>query len=151
MIHRIPAAVIILLGLGATIGISAAADGRPVGSSLPLVNPGQPIAPASVAMPPHNVPSHVGGFGWLAHNRHFARFPWWGGAAFAPGASYAPVYYPSDYGAPAESIPLLYPPYENFSERSRPQVFYQPGCRTDTVRVPSESGGERTINITRCY
>jgi hypothetical protein len=71
-------------------------------------------------------------------------FPlWWGYP------SYLPSYYPSEYSAPYGEFP--YPPTENFSERSRPIVTYQPGCRTETQKVPSEAGGERSINITRCY
>jgi hypothetical protein len=71
-------------------------------------------------------------------------FPvWWAGA-------YVPSY-PYGYADPSWEAPYAYPPMENFSERSRPVVTYQPGCRTDAQTVPSEGGGERTINITRCY
>ena len=73
-------------------------------------------------------------------------FPlWWGYA------SYPSDYYPYEYAAPYGDLPYAYPPMANFSERSRPIVTYQPGCHTDTQKVPSESGGERSINITRCY
>ena len=58
--------------------------------------------------------------------------------------------YPYGYADPSGEVPHAYPLMENFSERSRPTVNYQPTCRTDTQQVPSESGGERTINITRC-
>ena len=68
--------------------------------------------------------------------------PWWGDA------SDLPSYYPSGYAVPYGGLPY---PIENFSERSRPMVFYQPGCRTETQMVPSEGGGERSITITRCY
>jgi hypothetical protein len=71
-------------------------------------------------------------------------FPlWWG---------YASPYYPSENAAPFEQ-PFYYPAYpqDNWAERSRPVVTYEPGCRTDTQKVPSESGSERTIHITRCY
>jgi hypothetical protein len=71
-------------------------------------------------------------------------FPWWGYASDFPG------YYPSEYAATYGGFPYPYP-IENFSERSRPIVTYQPGCRTETQVVPSEGGGERSINITRCY
>jgi len=71
-------------------------------------------------------------------------FPlWWAG-------SYIPSY-PYRYADPSGEVPYAYSPMENFSERSRPVVTYQPGCRTDTQTVPSEGGGERMINITRCY
>ncbi|HLH88482.1 MAG TPA: hypothetical protein VKX28_08490 [Xanthobacteraceae bacterium] len=32
-----------------------------------------------------------------------------------------------------------------------PILAYRPGCRTTTQTVPAESGGIRTIRITRCY
>jgi hypothetical protein len=71
-------------------------------------------------------------------------FPlWWAG-------SYLPSY-PYPYADPSGEVPYAYPLMENFSERSRPVVTYQRTCRTDTQTVPSESGGERSINITRCY
>jgi len=33
----------------------------------------------------------------------------------------------------------------------RPIVIYRSGCQTQTVTVPSEEGGNRSINVTRCY
>jgi hypothetical protein len=71
-------------------------------------------------------------------------FPLWWAGAYVPS-------YPYGYADPSWEGAYDYPPMANFSERSRPVVTYQPGCRTDTQTVPSESGGERTINITRCY
>jgi hypothetical protein len=71
-------------------------------------------------------------------------FPlWWAG-------SYLPSY-PYGYADPTGEVPHAYPLMENFSERSRPVVIHEPSCRTDAKTVPSESGGERTINITRCF
>jgi hypothetical protein len=145
MIHRILAASIILLCSGPTAALSAASNGRSA-HSLELVKPGQ-----SMRFPAPTFRPAVRGF--RAHGdafrpfsrRHFAGFPWWG---YEP---YGPDYFPSDYAPDAEPLPLPYLPFENFSERSRPPVFYRPGCRTDTQTVPSESGGERTIHITRCY
>ena len=73
-------------------------------------------------------------------------FPlWWGYA------SYPPDYYPYEYAAPYGDLPYAYPPMENFSERSRPVVAHPSECRTDIQKVPSETGGEHAINITRCY
>ena len=69
--------------------------------------------------------------------------PWWWGYG-----SDLPSYYPGEYAYGGFPYPY---PAENFSERSRPIVTYQPGCRTETQTVPSEGGGERSINITRCY
>ncbi len=64
---------------------------------------------------------------------------WWGYASYLPG------YYP--YG----EFQSPYSPAEDLSERSRPILPYQPGCHTETQKVPSEAGGERSITITRCY
>jgi hypothetical protein len=143
----------LVLGFGTMAGIPVAAEGAGVRASLPLVNPGQPIAPQAplMASPATGFRTHFGAFGTFGHNGHFQRYPWWGFAGTGP------IYYPSDYTPPVppvESFPApypAYPPYENFSERSRPPVYYQPGCHTDTQTVPSEAGGERTITITRCY
>ena len=92
-------------------------------------------------------PAHIGSFRMSRLGDHRrAGFPvWWGDAP------YVPNYYPSEYAAPYAELPYTYPSIENFSERSRPIVTYQPGCSTDTQKVPSETGGEHTIHITRCY
>lgn len=72
-------------------------------------------------------------------------FPlWWGYASYLPG------YYPTEGSAPYGDFPYPYP-YPPTAERSRPIATYQPGCSTQTQKVPSEAGGERTITITRCY
>jgi hypothetical protein len=146
MSYRMLAAGIVMLGFGAATGVSAAAQGGSAHTSLPLVNPGQrppaPVAPAT------SFRSHFGAFGAFGRSSRFGRFPWWGAAP------YGQIYYPPEEAPSIVSIPVpypLYPPYENFSERSRPPVAYEPGCRTDTQTVPSETGGERTISITRCY
>ena len=96
---------------------------------------------------PHSALTHVRDFR-MAHpgdRRGAVGFPlWWAGG-------YLPSYpYPSGYADPSVEIPYASPPMENFSERSRPIATHEPSCRTDTKTVPSESGGERTINITRC-
>jgi hypothetical protein len=68
---------------------------------------------------------------------------WWG---YEP---YVPFDYPFEYAG--EEPLYAFPPGEDFSHRSRPVVFHEPGCRTDTQTVPSQAGGERTIHIVRCY
>jgi len=85
---------------------------------------------------------------------HERGFPfWWTYASGAP--YYYPVYYPDYY--PPEYLPsdeppaTAYPPIENYPPQSRPVVTHEPGCRTDTQKVPSEASGEATINIVRCY
>src|SRR5215471_1589134 len=80
--------------------------------------------------------------------RHERGFPWWTYAGGAP--YYDPGYYPSDY-LPSYGLPATsYPPIEYYPPQGRPVVPHEPECRTDTQKVPSEAGGERTINITRC-
>jgi hypothetical protein len=70
------------------------------------------------------------------------RRPWFGGLY----AGYAPYYFPASYmpvvgdAPPPERLdPYLPPPQNLICQRSR-----------EAVTVPSEYGGERTINITRC-
>ena len=73
--------------------------------------------------------------------RHHTGPVWWG---YAPDIA---------SGYPPESAPEAgypYPPIQGFYERSGPPPSY-PRCRTDSQKVPSEAGGERTINITHCY
>jgi hypothetical protein len=99
--------------------------------------------------PPHALRGHFEPFARSRFKDRSQQFP--------PGWGYPPYGgddYPPEYTAPSESGPVpsaAYPPFENFSERSRPPVFYQPGCRTDVQKVPSERGGETTVNVTRCY
>jgi len=75
------------------------------------------------------------------HVHHSAfRRPWFGGLY----VGYAPYYAPSSYmpviGDPPERLdPYLPPPRGLNCQRS-----------WETVSVPSEYGGERTINVTRC-
>jgi hypothetical protein len=151
------AASIVLLGVGAMIApveTSAGSGGLIVAPSLSARGAVRP----SVGAPrfahtslrqgmTREFPAHIRGFriSRLGDHRR-PGFPlWWGYG------SYDPNYYPSEYAAPYEEPSYAYPSTDNFSERSRPMVIYQPGCRTETQEVPSETGGERTINVTRCY
>ena len=176
MTSRMFAASIVLLGIGSMIApveTSARSGGLIAAPSLSArgaVRPSVAATPSVRTSLPHGMTgefrartgefrAHTGEF--RAHIRdfrmrdfRFARFgdrrrfgfsPWWG---YAP---YPTDYYPSEYAAQYGAWPFGYPPMENFSERSRPVVTYQPGCRTDTEKVPSESGGEHSITITRCY
>jgi hypothetical protein len=150
MLHRMTAAGIALLGAcclaaplaisaGMNAGMNAGMSGRPAAPSLPLVDPGKPIP---------NPPPQSGGnhqhFAFRSFRHHEGAEPgtplWWGAAG----------YYPQVESEPSEAPGYVYLP-RDFTDRPRPQVLYQPGCRTDTVTVPSESGGQRAINITRCY
>jgi hypothetical protein len=91
------------------------------------------------AFPPHTRDFRMAG------DHRGPGFPlWWGYASAVPN-------YPFEYAAPYGEAPYAYPPSANFSERARPVVTHPPECRTDTQKVPSEAGGERSISITRCY
>jgi hypothetical protein len=151
MTSRIFAAGIVVLGIGAMLAPVATS----AGSGAPLAAPSI-VAPSLVRpsfagpLPAHGLgafPAHMRGFRMLERgDRRGAAFPLWLGYA-----SSGPGYYPSGYVAPYAERLYIYPPTENFSERSRPIMTRPPECRTDTQKVPSEAGGERTINITRCY
>ena len=85
---------------------------------------------------------------------HERGFPfWWTYASGAPYyyPDYYPDYYPSEYPPSYEPPATAYPPLEIHLPQSRPVVTYEPGCRTDKQKVPSEASGEATINIVRCY
>jgi hypothetical protein len=174
MTSRMFAASIVLLGIGSMIApveTSARSGGLIAAPSLSArgaVRPSVAAPPAARTSLPQGMTggfrAHTGEF--RAHIRDFrtrdfrmARFgdrrrfgfpPWWG---YAP---YFTSYYPSDYGAPYDDPPYAYPPAaspptENSSERPRPVVVYQSGCRTDTEKVPSATGGEATVSVTRCH
>jgi hypothetical protein len=159
MSSRIFAASIVVIGIGAMIPpVETSAGSAPL-AAAPMVRPG---APPHVAAPPSArrfVPRGTGAFPRIDGFHRMSRlgdgrgqvFPqWWGYASTFPDY-YPPAYAAPEYGAPYGEFPYVSPPYVNFSERSRPIVAHAPECRTDTQKVPSESGGERTINITRCY
>jgi hypothetical protein len=139
MLHRMIAASIAVIGVS-VLAVPLAQGFNQRGAGLPLVNPGKPIPkpPSGGGMHPH-----FGAFHNFRRHEEFANgFPlWWGG--------YASDYQPTETTTP--EAPLFYYPPRDFADRSRPQVFYDPGCRTDTQTVPSEAGGTRTITITRCY
>jgi hypothetical protein len=151
MTSRMFAASIVLLAVGSMIApveTLAESNGFIVATSLPARGAVRSSVTATLSahtslprgmigeFPTHLADSRMSRPG----NRRGPGFPlWWG----------YPSYYLSDYVIPYQESPYLYPPTENFSERSRP--IYQPGCRTDTQTVPSKNGGEHTINITRCY
>ncbi len=154
MIFRIFAAGIVVLGvatMAAPVETSARSGGFVSASSLGARSFARPaiVTPFSGhAFRPEGM-RPLNGFHMARQaERHSAErqspgSPWWWGDG-----SDLTSYYPAGYAYGGFPYPY---PAENFSERSRPIVTYQPGCRTDTQKVPSESGGERSINITRCY
>ena len=152
MTSRMFAAGIVVLGMGASVETwAASAAGLASAPSLPA----RSVVGPSVARLPftHGFQQHgmARGFPLRLNGSRVARMrddrqlgfpPWWGYASN-----------PSEYVAPYGQRTYAYPAYpiENWEERSRPVVTYEPGCRTDTQKISSESGGEHSINITRCY
>ena len=151
MIFRIFAAGIVVLGIGtmaAPVETSARSGGFVAASSLgarSFVRPSSAAPFSAHTFRPGGV-RQLNGFHMSREGEHQGPgSPWWWGYA-----SDLPSYYPAEYAVPYGAHPYPYQT-QNFSERSRPIVTYQPGCRTETQKVPSEGGGERSINITRCY
>jgi hypothetical protein len=159
MSSRILAASIIVIGVGTMVTpVETSAAGSAPLVAAPIVTPGARPPVAALPFAHRFVPRTTGAFpmrmdGFRRASRLGERL----GAGFPLGWDYGspyPGYYPygaPEYAAPYGPYPYPYPPMENFSERSRPVVARPPECHTDTQKVPSESGGERTINITRCY
>jgi hypothetical protein len=156
MTYRMLTAAIVVLGIGsmAAPAATAARSAGPLAApSISFHGAGRPSGtpwPRGHMFPP---PRMTGSFSTpmrgfrMSRDHDRRRFPiWWGYPSVLP-------YYPSDYVVPYNEPPYAYPAIENapVSERAVPAIIYRPGCRTDTQKVPSEDGGERTINITRCY
>jgi hypothetical protein len=137
-------AALVTFGIGATIApVETSARSGGFGAAPSMSAHG---SVRSSFASPHSALAHMRDFRTRLGDRRGERtgFPlWWSG-------DYLPSY-PYGYADLSGEVPYAYPPMENFSERSRPIVTHPPACRTDTQTVPSESGGERTINITRCY
>jgi hypothetical protein len=137
----------------------------------PLVAPMRPAAaPAGIRAAPFarvpfarvpfaRAPFARAPFGQLRHHRFFAgglpvaiygdAGPWYSGYL-------DPSYYYGNYGAPQVPPVYNYPPTASpaytapVGERVVYVVAPRPGCTTQTYNVPSERGGERSINVVRC-
>jgi hypothetical protein len=95
---------------------------------------------------PHHFPFHHHGRGRI--------FPFWpGDTVYAPDGTplveQAPpsndIHYTYTYDVPWDWA-HRFPPMVAPSDRP-----YVPGCATETVTVPGRGGGERSVNVTRCY
>jgi len=145
MSARISAAVsIALFGIGLVL-VPDAASARRAGVSLgrvlhpgPLVRPGMiaPAPPAAGAV----VPLHAFRLPGFRHRHQQATSVggWYGGSSDQ-------AVYPVPYDASAAQGPAA-----NVVPASLIPVNSQ-GCSGQTKTVPSESGGTRTITITRCW
>jgi len=154
MTLRALAAGILVFGIGAIPSSDSwAAPGGHVAAAPAFAAPGAPVMRSSplMAHPRMNGAFHfrVGamhGFRFSRFRDRFAPgFPsWWGYASAGPYDD--PADYVQTYGTPT----VAYPPFQGFPQ-TQPLTPHVPECRTDSQTVPSEGGGQRTINITRCY
>jgi hypothetical protein len=98
------------------------------------------------------------------HNRRFFRngagwwfYPDYGYGGYGDYAPYQqPIYpdpttaYPGSAAPPAAYPPAEYPPTAAVPERVIYVAPLRPGCSTQTYRVRSERGGERSVDVVRC-
>ena len=154
MTLRAFAAGILAFGIGATPSSDswAAPGGGHVAAAPAFAARGAPVMRSSPRMAHPRMNSgfqfRVGamhGFGFSRfRDRLTPGFPFWWGYAAA-----GPYDYPADYVQPYGTPTVAYPPFEGFPRQ--PVTPHVPDCHTDSQTVPSEGGGQRTINITRCY
>jgi hypothetical protein len=69
-----------------------------------------------------------------------------------PDGSFPYDYEPSDYADPYDKASSADPDMITgaIPDGINPVIAHRTGCRSQTVTVPSETGGERSINIMRC-
>jgi hypothetical protein len=69
-----------------------------------------------------------------------------------PDGSFPYDYEPSDYVDPYDQASSADPDMITGAvpDGVNPVVVHRQGCRSQTMTVPSETGGERSINIVRC-
>jgi len=151
-------------GHGGT-GVSGRAGGiggrfsAPSGSHSPAARSVTPDSPRTVPSPQHE--GHPGFAGPLRHERGFGLPLFLSDGSFLYGQNYAPLPFGSPYYGPFEdgdqSAYADQPPYGERDDLTgaippfaHPVVIYRPGCRTQTVTVPSEEGKDQSINIVRC-
>jgi hypothetical protein len=149
MTYRMLAALVVLSGIGATIGTAGAgtAPGAFVGASS--FHGGFHPSGAGFMGARHFVARTRGDFFFRGRERREERregeFRRWPGLA-----GYVPYYYPVE--SPVSYDEPLYRYAYPDSPATAPNVFRPPlECSTDSQKVPSEKGGVATINVTRCY
>src|SRR5262249_46549638 len=146
------------------------------GRAMPVGGMAAPVARPAVAPPrglvaptrPAAAPVRAQGRTPFAHFRHHRfsnagvptgwwSYPWYGDHYNPP--AYAPFYEQPYYPDPATAYPVGgYPPaaYQppaivpRVTERIIYVVPVRPGCSTETYKVRSEAGGERSIDVVRC-
>jgi hypothetical protein len=149
---------------GTARGFGGGGRAGPVGGlhALParpaVVAPPAPVRPLPAAIHPRG---HAFAPFIRSHHRRFIRngAGWWSYPAYGYD-DYAPyqqpVYpdpataYPASAYPPAAYPPDAYPPTAAVIERVIYVVPIRPSCSTQTYRVRSEKGGERSIDVVRC-
>ena len=81
----------------------------------------------------------------LHRGRYGLGAPWAGlGGSYYDPADYFDPYYQPSYAGPDIATAEIPGGFD-------PPAIHHRGCESQTVSVPSEDGGERSINIVRCY
>jgi hypothetical protein len=149
------------------------AAGRAVGFRAPVRQPIMPVArPAAISSPtlrgpvPMSVPAvrsraatHIPGF--RAAQLHHRRLFGWGLPPTIWNDGYGGYYNPAMYPYLYDQLPYIpsaatYPATEATetapaTTRVVPVVVRRAGCSSESVKVGSEDGGERSITIVRCW
>jgi len=151
MTIRIAASILAIVAIG-TIAAPAEISARGLvgGRAMPLVGAHPPIL--HPVLRPH---TPLTPFARFRHRRFFDNgFP--AGAWVYPdgGGYYGSTADSAPYDAPPDSYPTAAPPPPYAAGPVRERIIYvmpaRPSCSTQTYTVPSENGGERSINVVRC-
>jgi hypothetical protein len=140
----------VVLVPGETFGRGGSVGGR----SFAVRSFGSGFRPPALRQQAQLHPHHQG-FGPQRRRLGFGFYPFagYGGGYYDSG--YGPFDYVEPSGQPVAAEPettgaIPPPPYPYPGAGLRPLMAYRPGCTTQTVTVPSETGGESSINIVRC-
>jgi hypothetical protein len=94
----------------------------------------------------HARPAPLHHRGWFRYGVPAAAW----GAPYWYGMDYNPAIYPVSYGRLPDDTPA-YPVVETAPSPRHISVIVRPSrCNSQTMKVPSESGGERAITVERC-
>ena len=105
---------------------------------------------AWVAKPAMSGGAAVGIHPWHAKPHHLRRPFRHGALPVVYGADYSPLY-AMPYDQPAADDPSAYPTAGTGpAPRHISVIARPPTCNSQTMKVPSERGGERAITVTRC-
>jgi hypothetical protein len=174
---RIAASIVVIIAIGllvAPVETSARGGGFAGGRAMPAGGMAAPMARPAVAPPrglmaptrPVAAPVRQHGRAPFAHVRHHRfsnaglpvgwwTYPWYGDY-YNPSA-YSPFYQQPYYPDPATAYPVTaYPPvaYPPVVPQVTERIIYvvppRPGCSTETIKLHSDKGGERSIDVVRC-